>query len=353
MAGPLRLHPFLSEQITYHDNIYLTQRDRKSDTVFTTETGFRADLYAFPHSFLLGYRAFIHNYLKESNANNIEQSGDLSCELKEKNLTISLKDSYRNLIDPVRIEQTERMRRSENETVLSALYEATKSSLELKISHNFADYKKAVFDEFDHNEVVFSLTGRYKYSPKTNLVLRADYGDFKFKEDVLNDYTYFQFLTGVDGDITGKTRYLLELGFTSQDADSDQNPAAKEQFSGITALARVTHAVSDKTSAEASFFRQLEYSVWSNYQVLDKLECSFRHLWTERIGSRARFFFESANPGALNQDRSRATPGGSEQASQVGMKSKIISMRALTTNTAADSPTRIIAVIITTKPTST
>jgi hypothetical protein len=304
MAGPLRLHPFFSEQITYDDNIYLAPKGyRKSDILFTSEAGFRADLYVLNHSFLLGCRAFIHNYLKESDANNIEQSGDLSYELKGKSLTITLKDSYQNLIDPVTIEQTRRMRRSENEAVLSALYEATKSSLELRIANNIADYKKQVFDLFDHNEMVFSVTGKYRYSLKTNLVLRADYGDFKFtKEDPLNplnDYTYFQVLTGVDGEITGKTKYLLEIGFTSQNSASKPNPAAKEEFSGITALIKATHSISNKSSAEASFLRQLEYSVQSNYQAVDRFEGSFQHSLTAKITGRARLFFESATPGSV------------------------------------------------------
>jgi hypothetical protein len=299
-AGPLRLHPFFSEQITYDDNIYLAPKGyRKSDLLLTSEAGFRADLYVLNHSFLLGCRAFIHNYLKESDANNIEQSGDLSYELKGKSLTIALKDSYQNLIDPVTIEQAIRMRRSENEAVLSALYEAAKSSLELKITNNLADYKKQAFDLFDHNEIVFSITGKYRYSPKTNLVLRADYGDFKFTENVLNDYTYFQVLTGLDGEITEKTKYLLEIGFTNQSSDSKPNPAAKEEFSGVTALVKATHSISDKSSAEASFLRQLEYSVQSNYQVVDRFEGSFQHSCTAKITGRARLFFESASPGSV------------------------------------------------------
>jgi hypothetical protein len=298
-AGPIRLHPFFSEQITYDDNIYLTQRDRKSDTIFTTEAGYRADLYVFEHSFLTGYRAFIHTYLQESDANNIEHSGDISCGLKTKNLTVSFKELYQYLVNPVTIWQTERMRRGENEATLSALYKAAKSSLELKVTDNLADYRKKLFNDFDHNEIIFSVTGKYRYSPKTNLLLRADYGDFKFRENVQNDYTYLQILTGIDGEVTGKTRYSLEVGFTSQEADRKPKTAAKDEFSGITALAKATHTMSDKSSAEASFLRQLEYSVESNYQVVDKFEGSFKHLWTPKIGSRARFFFESANPGKV------------------------------------------------------
>lgn len=298
-AGPIRLHPFLNEQITYDDNIYLTQRYRTSDTIFTTEAGCRADLYVFKHSFLLGYRALSHTYLEESDANNVEQAGDLFCGFKGKNLTISLKDSYQRLVNPVSIWQAERMRRSENEAVLSALYEAAKSSIELIVTDNSADYRQKVFNYLDYNEIVFTLTSKYKYSPKTSLVLRADYGDFNFSKNVLNDYTYFQILAGVDGEVSGKTRYLLEVGFTSQEANRKPNTAAKQEFSGITALAKVAHSISDKTSAEVSFLRQLEYGVLSNYQIVDKLEGSFRYLWTEKIGSSARFFFESANQGSV------------------------------------------------------
>ncbi|MFH1421894.1 MAG: hypothetical protein ABIH42_04175 [Planctomycetota bacterium] len=319
MLGEMRFHPFLSQRAIYDDNVYLTELNTKSDIIMSTILGFRSDMFLLQQPFLFGYRARANTYQNESDANNVEHLVNLTCGMKTGNFSFSLKDNFSKLVNPIELMETKQMNRDVNNASLTSLFETSKLELELKVDMNKEDYKETQFDKLDRDDMIIKFTTRYKLSPKTGFVIRADRGTVAFSEEVLNDYTFIRGYGGILGEITGKTSYLVLLGYVTQTPSKTPNTNAVEAYKGPIANINFNYTLNEKNSVGISFLRSLEYNAISNYQVINKFNFNYNHKLSPRFSTKTRFLFENATPGEVVDPSLTQTGEQPEQAWRIGI----------------------------------
>jgi len=173
--------------------------------------------------------------------------------------------------------------------------EKVKARFELR-AKNY-DFLGKAYNLIDHSDIYFTARGSYAYSKKTSFFGRLGFGTVAFSEKSRNDYTYFTFAAGAEGNLSAKLKYTGEIGFYSQQVDV-VNKAYTDSYSGPIWRGSVQYGFSsEKTFLEGSLLRWIEYHSAENYQVVDAIETRVQHKPTVRTLLSGTLRLEFANPG--------------------------------------------------------
>jgi len=297
--GPFRVHAGASARFAFCDNIYYSQTDRVSDTLFRGEVLLRADLVRPQrHYLLIGTHYRRNQYMENSAASNNEFEFTLdSCVWFARNFDMGLEASFAQQVEPISILYADRYARGVLEALLFADWSTSgeKVKIRFELSGKNINFWGAPLSNLDHTEAYFNTLGQWQKWAKLALTARLGYGLFTYTESWLNDFSYITFYLGGRGEISPKTRFSAEIGLYMQSVDV-VNSALDEEYKGPVWRATFEWQVTGKTLLYLQILRWVGYHAAANYQVFDSVVLKTRWVMTKRVYFEGTLRFETANP---------------------------------------------------------
>ncbi|MBU1195122.1 MAG: outer membrane beta-barrel protein [Proteobacteria bacterium] len=96
-----------------------------------------------------------------------------------------------------------------------------KLKIQLTFSNYYLDFKDNAVDYRDRTDNTADIAIFYKFWPKTSLFLEYAYSDISYDSASTLDNVENRFYSGVNWEVTAKTRGTLKLGYIDKDFDSD------------------------------------------------------------------------------------------------------------------------------------
>ncbi len=211
-----------SEEISYDDNIYLTDKDTKDSFISTTRVG--ADYKTLiPGSGVelsangvVGYNA----YTEKASKNNY---WDTLAGVQLKNDLWTIGDRFLFTSDPANNELTERAKRINNTAYASFKTSAEKLfSFGLTVDDSNDHYMKNTYEDLNRNRFNGGAQVYYNFSPKTNLFVEYVYTNIAYKSNKLNNSSGNTFGLGVNGQLAPKVTGTAKVTYAMRDYNHDK-----------------------------------------------------------------------------------------------------------------------------------
>ncbi|WP_319548760.1 outer membrane beta-barrel protein [Desulfogranum marinum] len=271
------IHPFLSVEGGYSDNIFNTKDNEKEDFYTTISPGLwvatprskEIVLNIDPSNTAPGglafefqpsniqkkfqayalYEADIISYSSEgqNDTTNHTAEGMISYALSD-DLTFELIDKYIYSFDTFRSDgsldgvlQTY----NSNVLILSADYDFNpKLSVEGVYSNFYLDYERPERAFRDRTDNAGALYLNYQYSPKTSVFLNGEYVRLSFDTATENDADQYNLYAGMQWRPSGKTSLRARLGYVHRSRDAEDAEDASEPAGDL----RIQYNITEKTS---------------------------------------------------------------------------------------------------------
>ncbi len=210
-----------SEDVSYDDNIYLTENNEKSSAISSTKVGvdYKASI---PDSGLSlaakGYGGY--NAFTEDNGKNGFWEGAADVNLS--NEVFQIGNEFRFTSDPANSELTERAKRIGN-----AFYVSARNSPENKIGFGllmddiYTHYLESDWESLNRNRINVGAEVFYNFSAATNAFFEATYSDIVYSSTTVNNSNGYNFALGMEGNIASKVRGLAKAVYSIRKYDND------------------------------------------------------------------------------------------------------------------------------------
>lgn len=268
--GPVDLHPYLNTSVTYDDNVYVRNVNKKEDVYFLISPGLLVQRSKGDNLLELEYRADLYRYIDTAGDNNVNDhnlrgAAHLNTDGR---LWMKLDDLARDGHEP----RSEAVavaaalnRYYSNDVTAEAGYELTKKlGLSLAYENYYVDYYNEdevnnPVDYRDRSDNGVALTAKYQVMPKTKVLVQGTFKDIYHTDNnpadtlapQLNSREYWA-MTGVTWDITDKSTGVIKGGYEWKNFKSD----AVNDFSTPVFLVSLNHRFTPKTSVTVEGSRQ-------------------------------------------------------------------------------------------------
>ncbi|MBF0522043.1 MAG: outer membrane beta-barrel protein [Candidatus Omnitrophica bacterium] len=261
--GKASLKAGVSVEERYDSNIFLTSNDKKGDYLNILSPKFLLDLpfgIDERHLAQLMYGADVGSYSDERGQNYVNQdlAGNLNLRLPFGYFNVQ--DDYLDTVDRAQTEFTTQVHRKQNTAQTTLGVEMNKLTYEIGYTNFNENYVDEQFQPFDYTEHIFSTTAFYQMLPKTKALLEYDRGVIRYIKDQTRDGNFNQVMTGLKGNITGKTVGIVKVGFQSRDYDV----MGRSGFSGFVSEAGTITKFSDRTNLTLKYINTAVESTYAN-----------------------------------------------------------------------------------------
>lgn len=246
--GALEIHPSVSLEETYNDNIFATPADTRSDWITTITPGIKLFLPIRAHQFTLEYDAAIKRFSDFTGENTTDQNASAIADLKLGSLFgVKLKETYnKGHVDRFYSQSGFLYKYETNAASLSTTYQlADRSKIELDYTRTSMKFEGgSSFMSRDEDLIAAYLF--YRFLPKTSALLEYDFRNIGYDEQDngpnLDNKVNSLFL-GVAWDVAPNTKGTIKGGYNRKNY-------AAPGVSGVStwgASIDISHAFSDYT----------------------------------------------------------------------------------------------------------
>ena len=289
--GALEIHPSVSLEETYNDNVFATPTDTRSDWITTIAPGIKLFLPIRAHQFTLEYDAAIKRFNDFTSENTTDQHASAAADLKLGSLFgVKLKETYdKGHVDRFYSLSGFLYKYETNAASLSTTYQlADRSKVELDYTRTSLKFEaENSFMSRDEDLIAASLF--YRFLPRTSAFLEYDFRNIGYDEqgNGLNlDNKVNSLFLGVAWDITPNTKGTVKGGYNRKDY-------AASDVSGVStwgASIDISHAFSDYTFIKVIGQRAIyEAELFGiSYFVRNSASVEFTQKFTYKISGVAR-----------------------------------------------------------------
>lgn len=263
--GPLEVHPGISVQGRYDDNIFLNPTNEESDFISTVIPFFalRLPFMQKKHSLDFAYRADLVSYRKNTteNTTNQEFTGSLRMNFPG-GLTLNLNALRLDTSDPSNsAEQSNiaaRFPRTQNQINAGARYRISKK-INLALAHRIVshNYERPDLNSEDREERDTTLTLYYKLLPKTSILAEAGFGQIDYsnppRPELDRSSSYTTVSAGLSWDPGGRLSGTLKGGLENRDFSAENKESLTNFTIGGDLSYQLTSKVSTKLTLEKGF----------------------------------------------------------------------------------------------------
>lgn len=301
----IQVNPYFRFRNEYRDNIYLTGQERKSDLVSIFTPGVELVLPAGGGDLALDYHADALLYWSESDNNTLRHFLGLEGQWT---LAPAWSWSFENTLmitdDPPLSELVEREDRLRNRFNTTFYFDARRTRLETGFTTVRDDYRK--LDQLDRTENYLTLTGAYRFLPRTSWLLSYRVGEVRYDIAPDRKASYNELTTGVRGHISPKVTGEVRAGFQWR----DYRDPGRSDFDGVVVYGGVTHDLSPRVRNTLSVLGGVQESSFgdNSYYRTSRAGYGYRHVLGRRHAASAGVSWEEnrypvAVAGALRRDR--------------------------------------------------
>ncbi len=316
MLGPVKFHPNYKFETRYEDNIYRVPRDQngyavagggvRGSWIFSNALGLGVEAPVTEHSKLsLDYLFTAENYTKQSKANDAyNQNASASWDFKGSKTKAQAYDRYVNTQDPafnpngnvVNGALVQRERRWQNEAGANGeYYLGDKFFAGADFSNTQDRYldrsggSNSLANLLDRSTDRFGVKAGYQVMPKTRVFVAEHRKLVHYTEHTrLDNHRDWDTDFGVEGQMTGKLKGLVQTGFVYQKYDYDPaNAGRKLDGRHWSYLARLAYQATRNTKAVLTGARNANDSSASNsqYYIATGVNLALDHKFTEKISA--------------------------------------------------------------------
>ena len=224
---PLNL--FVSQDISYDDNIYLTKEDTKSSAVSSTAAGFdySSKIPGSGLALALNGKAAYNAYTEDSSRNSYF---DGRAGLGFGNSIFNVSDIFVYTEDPANSSLTDRAKRIYNGADFTIKTSANKPiGIGLSASDALDKYIDDEFKQLSRNRVNGGVQLYYNISPKTNVFGEYVYSATSYNDNEANDSKSGTAAVGIDGQIAAKVTGRAKVTYESRTYDNELAGAQKDK----------------------------------------------------------------------------------------------------------------------------
>lgn len=292
VAAQTPLKFMVSEDVSYDDNIYMTDSNTKDSFVSSTQVGanYAANVpgsgLELTATGLVGYNA----YTEDSSKNNFWNA---LADVALKNDQFELGDTFLYTSDPANSELTERAERMNNTGYISFKTSTEKMfGFGLFANDSYDRYFQSEFQSLNRNRVNLGAKLFYNVSPQTSFFAEYMYSDIAYDTAKVKNSTGNSVGLGVEGDLTATLNGTAKVTYDMRDYDHDMAGVNNynDLFGYYVALEwqptdRNTIRLSGKRSMEESFYGNNRYyadtlvSLYGSQKIYDKWTASLTLGW--------------------------------------------------------------------------
>jgi len=319
LLGPVEVHPFLSLQETYSDNIYLVPDNKKYDFITTIIPGMQLKLPIRRHALFLTGTTTLNRYADHSSENttdwNLSGAGDFNFGSR---INLKVSDSYLSGHEPRSQSAISSIEKFKNNNAAASFTYilADISKLQLDYVNDDWKFKNSTFRSRDEN--IVSAYAYYRVMPKTSLFAEYEFKNVYFTDkaggrDLDNDV--HSALLGVTWELTAQSKGTVKGGYLYKKFDD----TTQKNFSTFAGSADVSHHFSDYNAVKLVGARAVNESslLGTRYSVSTGLTLELTHKLNDR-------FSVGLNDSLSNEVFSDIAPGDSvkrsDQVSQISVR---------------------------------
>lgn len=216
--GPLRITPYVNASGTYTDNVFLTDKDEKSDFFYSILPGIKVNVRPMGrHRLYLNYDGHYAKFDSFSEADYFIHSGDAALELKlPRGFEVKLGDKIVKGADLPDFEGDRTKRYIANSARFDASYRFwDRFGLGLRYGHDLKNYDRRG-DEVD-NFTTNTVGGQFRFRvlARTSTFLEYVYSATDYAKAIRRDWNNYsnRINAGITWDITAKTRGIVRGGY--------------------------------------------------------------------------------------------------------------------------------------------
>lgn len=271
--GPLRIIPYITASGRYTDNVFLTERNKKSDFSYSVLPGVKLRIPTLGrYGFHINYEADYAQYDTYHEANYLVQSGEAALDLNlPRRFGVKLGNKITSGADLPDFEGDRKARYLSNIARIGTSYVLfDRFSLGLHYSHELKDYQRSE-DEIDNFDT-HALGGlfRFRILARTSMFLEYGYATTSYRKDRVVENSYSNHInSGITWDITAKTHGTVRGGYVEKNYY-----ARNRKEDAVFASADISHELTSRTIFTLRGIR----SVFDTSQADDNINYSSSYL---------------------------------------------------------------------------
>jgi hypothetical protein len=289
----LSLKPYLTEEMWYDSNVYLSKNNVKNDVVFVTRPGFdlEYDSTESGTKAKVGYYFRNLNYVDITDLNENENHVVLSLDQKVGQFTFNVYGKYDQQKTIVDYQAAPIQGYTVLNAGLKAVYDFNTFDGEVGAEYKKYTYDQAIYEPYDYSEIHAWLGIAYHLWSKSDLLGEVGYGRDTYKQDVHNSSTWYEILAGVKGRPTTKIGVQVKTGVRVEKYTED-NSAFSSDFTGWIIRGAATYDASERDRLTLEVLREPVPSLFSNYYVTNRVALNYDHAFSNRFRAGGGLFYE-------------------------------------------------------------
>ena len=289
--GKLEIHPYVSLQEIFSDNIYYTPLDQKRDRINVIMPGVNMTFPFSVHSLEAEYFANLRRYDQYQGENTTDHHAKGLMDLKfGSKLALALSDEFNKGHEPRSSSATgfvETFRT--NEAKGSAIYQLVgRSKVQLDYSTTTYNFLQSNFR--DRDEQLAAGYVYYRFLPKTSAFIEYDHRSIDFVPTTTTlDSTMDSVLLGITWEATAKSKGTIKVGRTQKDFKDEAN----RDFSLWEFFADIRHTMSEATSVTLAGRRKLNETnlQGTEYFITTGFSAEVKHAFDTQLSGLVRFSY--------------------------------------------------------------
>jgi len=226
------IHPIFALKQGFDDNVFLTDTDKKSDSVTTVLLGLGIEPELNRHELKVDYIADLQYFGKNTSQNTENHNVNAEATLHFNEWRVEFSDHFRYFENRAGSEDTARIPRTSNVTNVKVIYEFNKLDLGINYENRLEDYRSdnaigsfngraLTYQDLDSNENSGEVEAAFHFWPKTSVLFSSRYGTLVHDTGSKSDSDYFDILTGLRGELTAKGTIEGKIGYRNQNYDQN------------------------------------------------------------------------------------------------------------------------------------
>lgn len=285
-VGELIFHTGIKTGFDYDSNIYLTNTNRKDDTVSIVNPYIGFTLPIQDNSIGMEYDVTINSYNRFNENNHVDHRVQTVAEINLTDYKITLSDIYRRVTDRAGSENVNRTKRDINNFSLGVSTQLEKLAFDISYANKLEDYltNTIVFDPMTYKDKstlthIFDIEASYRLFPKTSILWDNAVGfvDY-YKSSLPPDSYYIESLLGVKGSLTNKILVNLRGGVRYQDYDRS-NLIYDDKYCNFVARGGLDYQMTNDDKISLSLERSTYDSTYvnMNYYEVNAIGLNWTH----------------------------------------------------------------------------
>jgi len=297
-VGIFTVHTALRTDVQFDDNVFLEQKDGKSDVITILNPSAGLEFSMADNDFSLDYDAHVNLFAEHSDDNFTDHRVRGLAEFNLTDYKISVANVYRRFTDRAGSEDANRIPR-QNNFLRAAIASTRFEDLDFDIGYTFG------VEDFDSGDLIFTRDGKnltyndkdrllnvadfsvgYQVFPKTNFRIETNLGFINYDNTNLNSDSWFtETVAIIEGEPTSKITTDIRGGVKYQDYEADNDFSAEEDFLGGVVGGGFSYKITEDDRLSALLERNVYESVFNrmNYYSANHAGLDYTHFFNDKM----------------------------------------------------------------------